>query len=155
MDVDWNSPVKTEDTPDPLSRLDIDGEIHKSTSSQPLAILPAPLELLILAARYVDAAHGLTPAIARGPGASDSNAAAASAEHRDEYQQALLIYRRHMSAAIACCSYAAKSSGQDPRLAIRAHLMLAELLVNETRNAERAEQVISRGVSTFFSAYSE
>lgn len=155
--------VKLEGSPEPVRASHHDPELHLEA---PLAFLPAPLELLILATRYVDAAHRLTPSIARGfshvnslshssPGHHQDSAYTDTAQQEtaDTHTTFISIYRRYMTAALAACGSAVKLGGPDVRLNLQARLMLAQLLATETCNAERAEQVMAKGVSNEFFVY--
>jgi hypothetical protein len=170
--ADWANPIKVEETPPPESTT-------RQADFKPLRELPVPVELLILATSYMHAAHSLTPLIARG--ARDGSLYADEDGVKDEemeddeldelesendnddenkmfkrekdtmYADQLSTYRRYISAAIMACSSAVKLGGPDLKLNLRARLMLAELLVKETEEREKAEEVIARAVSIHIS----
>lgn len=155
--------VKLEESPEPQKPIHHNTE--KTDTYEPLAILPAPLELLILASRYVEAAHRLTPIIARSHSSHHDHLesedyhhesrAAAESETASTHATFVSLYRRYMTAALAACSSAVKLGGPDVQLNLQARLMLAQLLATETQNPERAEEVIARAVRAMYCNFSD
>lgn len=153
--------VKLEETPEPLS-----GPLHEEREQtrdyKPLKTLPIPLELLVIATRYVNAAHRLSSIIAAGhiPSTGDisehdvqmegeAGSGATSTPHQSGgvYADFISMYRRYMLGAIIACEGAVRLGGADVRHDLRARLMLAELLARETHNSEQTEEVIAKAVS--------
>lgn len=159
IQMDYSSyAVKIEDMPEPLTAHSVGRE--ETRDFKPLKTLPAPLELMVIATRYVNAAHRLSSIIAAGytyPGddvsvkaptdAAEGAAATAAQPTGSMYADFVSVYRRYMLGAIISCEEAVRLGGPDIRQNLRARLMLAELLVRETHNTERTEQVIAKAVS--------
>lgn len=152
--------VKMEDSPEPSALL-YDNHREQTRDFESMKTLPMPMELLVIATRYVNAAHKMTPVIAAGYScgtgenlhdlrtagqAMEEDATDTSHASACTYADFISTYRRYMLGAIACCGHAVRLGTQDIRLNLRAHLMLAELLARETHNTERTEKLIGKGV---------
>lgn len=148
--------VKIEDTPEPPTAYS-NGRAE-TRDYKPLKTLPVPLELLVIATRYVNAAHRLTSIIAAGytyagqdvflpEGGAKAATTSSTRPSGSTYADFVSVYRRYMLGAIISCEEAVRLGGPDIRQNLRARLMLAELLVRETHNTEHTEQVIAKAVS--------
>lgn len=171
MKVKSETPEPPEAASQRLSKVDANAD-HVE-----LRTIPVSIELLILATKYVHLAHLLTATIGQGvpdgPGeetqvvvkkeededmeidalssrearARDGKDGETNRDKDSRYLDCLAAYRRYISAAIVCCSAAVKRCNGDIKTQLRAMLMLAELLVRETEEHERAGLIMSKGVS--------
>ena len=126
-----------------------DDEVKKAgkTALRPLSI---PLELLALATRYLQAAHSLTPLLARRPVRTVVTTNAEDDKDSQEYADLIATYRRYVAAAIMCLRHVSQlDGGGDVRIDLRAKAMLAELLIRETTEVMEAENLLTKGASIF------
>lgn len=129
---------------------------HEGVAQQ----LPAPVELLALATQYLDAAHALTPQLARRPSWSHPDSSHGGPGHQvgssladREYDERLAAdllasYRRYVAAAIVCLRRSAQllDGSAEVKLDLLVKAMLAEVLVRETKNSREVEGILTKGV---------